>query len=152
MTTSKGKGMSVAGIGRTALRTAGRGAIAWMFLHASTAVFRDPTRATGTAGPLLAKLRKVSPVPLPADRDLVRVNAAVQVAMGALIGANVAVRPAAAALAGSMVPTTLAGHSFWAVEDPAARRMQQIQFNKNLATVGGLLLLAAGWSRDHDGR
>jgi putative oxidoreductase len=144
--------MGASEIGRSAVRAVGRGAIAWMFVHASSAVFRDPTRATGTAGPLLARLRKASPVPLPADRDLVRLNAAVQVVTGTLIGANLAVRPAAAVLAGSMVPTTLAGHSYWTVEDPAARRMQRLQFDKNLATVGGLLLLAAGWSRNRDGR
>lgn len=144
--------MSASEFGRTAVRAIGRGAIAWMFVHASSAVFRDPTRATGTAGPLLAKLRKVSPVPMPADRELVRVNAAVQVATGALIGVNIAVRPAAAVLACSMIPTTLAGHAFWTVEDPGARRMQQLQFNKNLTTVGGLLLLAAGWNRHRDGR
>lgn len=144
--------MSMIRIGGSVVRTLGRGAIAWMFVHASSAVFRDPTRATGTAGPFLARLRKASPVPLPADRELVRLNAAVQVATGALIGANVAVRPAAAVLAGSMVPTTLAGHAYWTVEDPGARRMQQLQFNKNLAMVGGLLLLAAGRSRKRDGR
>jgi uncharacterized membrane protein YphA (DoxX/SURF4 family) len=144
--------MSASEVGRSAVRAIGRGVIAWMFLHAGSAVFRDPTRATGTAGPLLASLRRAVPVPLPADRELVRLNAAVQVSMGALIGANVAVRPAAAVLAGSMVPTTLAGHSYWTHEDSAARRMQQLQFNKNLATVGGLLLLAAGWSRNRDGR
>jgi putative oxidoreductase len=38
------------------------------------------------------------------------------------------------------VPTTLAGHAYWSLEDPAARKQQHIQFHTNLAMVGGLLL------------
>jgi len=43
------------------------------------------------------------------------------------------------ALAGSMIPTTLAGHAFWTVDDPTARKLQRIQFHKNMAMIGGLL-------------
>jgi uncharacterized membrane protein YphA (DoxX/SURF4 family) len=114
-----------------------------MFIRASSDVFRDPTRATGTAGPLLAKARKVSPVPLPGDSDIVRLNAALQVATGVMIATNVAPRLAAAGLIVSMVPTTLAGHAYWTVADPAQVPNQRTQFNKNLAMIGGLLLLAA---------
>ena len=39
----------------------------------------------------------------------------------------------------ALIPTTLAGHSYWAIEDPAARKIQRIQFHKNLAMIGGLL-------------
>ena len=46
----------------------------------------------------------------------------------------------ASLLAGSCpIPTTLAGHSYWQVEDPATRKIQRIQFHKNLAMIGGLL-------------
>ena len=38
-----------------------------------------------------------------------------------------------------LIPTTLAGHSYWQVEDPATRKVQRIQFHKNLAMIGGLL-------------
>jgi uncharacterized membrane protein YphA (DoxX/SURF4 family) len=48
-------------------------------------------------------------------------------------------RLAALALAGSLIPTTLAGHAFWKVDDPTARKLQRIQFHKNLAMIGGLL-------------
>jgi uncharacterized membrane protein YphA (DoxX/SURF4 family) len=44
------------------------------------------------------------------------------------------------ALAGSLIPTTLAGHSYWKLEDPAAKKAQRIQFHKNMAMLGGLLL------------
>jgi uncharacterized membrane protein YphA (DoxX/SURF4 family) len=135
--------MSLRESARSAARAAGRASLAWMFIRASSDVFRDPTRATGTAGPLLAKARKVSPVPLPDDRDIVRLNAALQVATGVMIATNVAPRLAAAGLIVSMVPTTLAGHAYWTVDDPAQVPNQRAQFNKNLAMVGGLLLLAA---------
>jgi uncharacterized membrane protein YphA (DoxX/SURF4 family) len=48
-------------------------------------------------------------------------------------------RLSALLLAGSLIPTTLAGHSYWTIEDPAARKIQRIQFHKNLAMIGGLL-------------
>jgi putative oxidoreductase len=36
----------------------------------------------------------------------------------------------------------LAGHSYWEVEDPAARKIQRIQFHKNMAMIGRLLFAA----------
>jgi|SRR5579875_2402157 len=34
-------------------------------------------------------------------------------------------------------------HNFWTDQDPGTRQMNQLQFNKNLAIVGGLLALLA---------
>jgi uncharacterized membrane protein YphA (DoxX/SURF4 family) len=62
---------------------------------------------------------------------------------GRLLTGSTFVVLGAAVLAGSMVPTTLAGHAFWKVEDPAARKAQRIQFLKNAALVGGLLFEVA---------
>jgi putative oxidoreductase len=36
----------------------------------------------------------------------------------------------------------MAGHAYGSIEDPAARKVQQIQFHKNLAMIGGLLFAA----------
>ena len=41
-----------------------------------------------------------------------------------------------------LIPTTLIFHNFWAVA-PADQRMQMIHFMKNLAIIGGLIVLAA---------
>ena len=99
---------------------------------------REPGGRVDQAAPLLATIRKQ--VPLPADDELVvRGNAAVQVAAGALLMLGRAPRLSALALAGSLVPTTLAGHPYWSLENPAARKMQRIQFHKNMAMIGGLL-------------
>src|SRR6266545_4654123 len=57
-------------------------------------------------------------------------------------GAGRGARLASLALAGSLIPTTLAGHSYWTIEDPATRKIQRIQFHKNLAMIGGLLFAA----------
>lgn len=121
---------------------AGRLALAWVFLRAGSDVLRDPSRAARTAGPLLGRLRRRAPVALPDDAVLVRANAATQVAAGALLAAGVAERPAAMVLAASLLPTTLAGHAYWTVEDRSQRPNQRNHFNKNLAIMGALVLAA----------
>ena len=117
------------------------------FLTGSTYVLlgfdalREPGGRVDQAAPLLAAIR--TRVPLPSDDEqVVRGNAAVQVLGGALLALGVVPRMSALALAGSLIPTTLAGHSYWAVEDPAARKQQRIQFHKNMAMIGGLLFAA----------
>jgi len=105
----------------------------------------DALRAPGTrvdqAAEVLSAIRTY--VPLPKDDELVvRGNAAVQVVAGGLLALGIAPRLSALALAGSLVPTTLAGHSYWKLEDPAVRKIQRIQFHKNLAMIGGLLFAA----------
>ncbi len=102
---------------------------------------REPGARVGQAAGVLAAVRTT--VPLPADDELVvRANAAVQVVGGTLLALGLAPRLSALALAGSLIPTTLAGHAYWVIEDPAARKLQRIQFHKNMAMIGGLLFAA----------
>lgn len=104
--------------------------------------FRTPGGRVGLAAPTLAAMRRV--LPLPNDDELVvSGNAGVQVLAGAALALNIVPRPAAVALVGSLVPTTVAGHGFWAIEDPATRKMQKVQFIKNLAMLGGLVAIAS---------
>jgi putative oxidoreductase len=70
---------------------------------------------------------------------VVRGNAAVQMAGGTMPALGVLPRLSALALVASMVSTTLAGHAYWSLEDPAAGKQQRIQFHENLAMIGGLL-------------
>jgi putative oxidoreductase len=99
---------------------------------------RAPGARVDQAADVLAAVRTV--VPLPADDELVvRGNAAVQVLGGAMLALGWAPRLSALALAGSLIPTTVAGHGYWRIEDPAARKAQRIQFHKNMAMIGGLL-------------
>ena len=99
---------------------------------------RAPGPRVDQAAAVIAAVRAM--VPLPADDVLVvRANAAVQVLGGTLLAVGRVPRLAALALAGSLIPTTLAGHAYWTIEDPAARKQQRIQFHKNMAMIGGLL-------------
>ena len=78
---------------------------------------------------------------------LVRLNGAVQVGAGALLATGPFRRLAALLLIGSLIPTTYAGHAFWNEVDEQKRAQQQIQFWKNTAMLGGLVLIAAGRRR-----
>ena len=121
------------------LRPAARALTGSTYVLIGFDALREPGGRVDQAAPVLASIRKVAP--LPEDDELVvRANAAVMVASGTLLALGIAPRLSALALAGSLIPTTLAGHSYWAIEDPAARKQQRIQFHKNMAMLGGLLL------------
>jgi putative oxidoreductase len=100
---------------------------------------RAPGGRVNAAGPTLAMIRKVAPLPKD-DELVVRANGAVMALGGAMLALGVLPRYAAAVLIGSLVPTTIAGHAFWEIEDPGARKLQRTQFQKNMAMLGGLLL------------
>jgi uncharacterized membrane protein YphA (DoxX/SURF4 family) len=104
---------------------------------------RTPEGRVDHAAPVLAAVRRH--VPLPTDDALmVRANGAAQVFAGALLTVGVVPRLSAWVLLGSLVPTTIAGHAYWTVDDPAARGQQRVQFHKNMAMIGGLLYAALG--------
>ncbi|WP_298181029.1 DoxX family protein [Saccharomonospora sp.] len=95
---------------------------------------------------------------LPADpMTLVQVDAAVKVAAGTMLSFGVLPRISSMMLLGSLIPTTLAAHSFWEYEDAEQRQQQTVQFLKNAGLAGGLLLAIAdtggkpslGWRARH---
>jgi uncharacterized membrane protein YphA (DoxX/SURF4 family) len=121
------------------LRPAARALTGSTYVLLGFDALREPGGRVDQAAPVLAAIRKVAP--LPEDDELVvRGNAAVMVASGTLLALGIAPRLSALALACSLIPTTLAGHPYWAIEDPAVRKQQRIQFHKNMALLGGLLL------------
>ena len=69
-------------------------------------------------------------------------------AAGSLLALGRLPRLASTVLAATLVPTTVAAHSFWQEQDPEVRAQQQVQFLKNLGLLGGLLLAAV----DTEGR
>ena len=92
---------------------------------------------------------KQAGVPLPENpATLVQLNAGVQIAAALALATGRAPRLASGVLAASLVPTTVAGHAFWAETDKTARNQQLLQFGKNLSVLGGLVI-AAG---DTDGK
>jgi|RhiMethySRZTD1v2_1073278.scaffolds.fasta_scaffold140744_3 uncharacterized membrane protein YphA (DoxX/SURF4 family) len=126
----------------TLLQRVARPLLAGMFIYGGLDALRQPGGKTAKAEPVVGGL---------ADRlgegveteHLVRFNGAVQVGAGVALALGVFARPASLALAASLVPTTLAGHAYWQETDPAAKAQQRIQFLKNVAMLGGLLLAAA---------
>ncbi|HZD66677.1 MAG TPA: DoxX family membrane protein [Acidimicrobiales bacterium] len=131
----------------TRLHAAARLALAWVFIRAGYDVVRRPEKPASTARPFLAAIRSSSPAPVPDDVAVVRANAAVQIVAGAILTTGRVPRVAAGLLVASLVPTTLAGHAFWNVEEPLQRANQRNHFNKNLGLIGGLLLMIATGKR-----
>ena len=115
----------------SAERRAGQALLGVMFVKLGFDAARQP-------GP---RVEKAAALGVPLDPEMaVRVNGAAMVAGGAALILDKVPRLAALGLVGAMIPTTLAGHAFWAL-DGADRKAQQIQFLKNAGIVGGLLVL-----------
>jgi putative oxidoreductase len=126
------------------LRAAARPLLASVFVSSGIDVLRKPEPRAQLAGPVVEKAQQLVPA-LPQDPvTLVRANAAAQLAAGVMLATGRLPRLAALVLAGSMIPTTVAGHRFWELDEPAQRAQQRIHFLKNTAILGGLLAVAAG--------
>lgn len=113
---------------------------------------RNPAPAAPKAAKVTDKVVpkvKQAGVPIPEDTEtLVRINAGVQVGGAFLLGTGRAPRLGATLIAGSLVPTTIAGHAFWAESDPESKKVQALQFFKNLALFGAMVIVAG----DTDGK
>lgn len=115
-----------------ALALLGRLLIALMFVPAG---FSKITGFDGTVG-------YIGSVGLPAPTLAAILAIVVEVGCGIAIAVGFQTRIAALALAAFTLVASLAFHAFWAVA-PDAQFVQQLMFFKNLAIVGGLLVLAA---------
>jgi putative oxidoreductase len=124
-----------------ALRPAARFLTGSTYAVLGYAALREPGPRVEPAAAFIAPIRKEVQLPI-TDDQVVRVNGAIQAACGLLLALGKAPRLSALVLAGSMIPTTVAGHRFWTVQDPAVRKQQQVQFHKNMAMIGGLLFAA----------
>ena len=128
----------------TLVRFIARPMLASLFIVQGLKTLRDPDSMVARAKPVTDRitplLEKYAPQVTTETRTLVRINAGIHVVAGAMLATGTFSRVAAAALAGSMVPTTLAGHPFWEIEDPDEKRSQRLQFLKNVGMTGGLLL------------
>jgi uncharacterized membrane protein YphA (DoxX/SURF4 family) len=116
--------------------------IAGVFIVSGLDVLANPEPRAKMAKPVVDKVASVVPFAPSDPVDAVTLNAAVHLGAGVLLAAGVMPRLAALALAVSMVPTTVAGHPFWEIDDPVNRSRQRTQFLKNTAILGGLLVVA----------
>ncbi len=89
-----------------------------------------------------ARADKVETAGIPQPELMVRLNGAGMAVAGTTLALGIRPRESAIALLALLVPTTLVGHAFWNLEGPA-RRMQEVQFFKNIAMAGGLLTVIA---------
>jgi len=123
-------------------RTVGRPLLAGAFIVSGLEVLANPEPRAKIAKPVVDQVASVVPFAPTDPLDAVRLNAAVHLGAGVLLAAGVMSRLAALALAVSMVPTTVAGHRFWEIDDRVKRQQQRTQFLKNTAILGGLLVVA----------
>lgn len=123
------------------VRRVARPMIAAIFIVQGFDAFRHPAALAERSSPLLDKV--IPLLGLPEDKEmLVRANGVTQMVGGAMLAAGFLPRVGALTLASSLAPTTMAGHAFWQEKDPAKRKAQRIQFLKNMAMMGGVLLAA----------
>ncbi|HLK77867.1 MAG TPA: DoxX family protein [Streptosporangiaceae bacterium] len=127
----------------TVLRAVARPMLAAIFLIEGYKSLREPERVVPAAEPVVRLLSERVPAVPANTKQAVRVNGAVQLVAGSLLAIGRLPRTSALAIAATLVPTTAAGHRFWEAEQDADRRQQQIQFLKNLAMFGGLLIAGA---------
>ena len=114
------------------LKFVGRAALASIFVQGGLSAVQDPKN----------RARLVERVGLPAPELLTQLNGGLMVVSGLSMTLGILPRTSALALLASMVPTTVVGHPFWQL-DGAERRGQALHFAKNVAMMGGLLLVVA---------
>lgn len=138
----------------TLTRLLARPLLASLFVVGGAGALKDAAGKVPNAEPVADKIvplaKKIAPgVPIPTDvTTLVRINGAVQLLGGLALATGRAPRLSSAVLAVSLLPTTAAGHAFWAESDPAVKSEKRVHFVKNISVLGGLLLAAV----DTDGK
>jgi putative oxidoreductase len=130
---------------QNALSLIGRALLALLFIPAG---YMKIAGFAGTVGYIAAK-----GVPLP--EVCAAISIAVELGLGVLLLVGWQARWAALGLAIFVAAITPIFHNFWTME-AAQKMMNEQSFYKNLAIVGGLLVVAAlgagGWSMDGGGR
>ncbi|HEX3588213.1 MAG TPA: DoxX family protein [Pseudonocardiaceae bacterium] len=133
--------------------------IAAVFVISGIDILRNPEGRVKTAAPFLqstvGKLEeKIEGLParVPTDPEtIVRADAAFKIVAGLGLALGKFPRLCAFLLALDLIPTTMAGHPYWAHQDPAARAQQRTHFLKNLGLFGGLVIAAtSGGKRKKD--
>jgi len=130
------------------LRGLARPLMASIFVLQGWESVRDPGRVAPAAEPIVRPIAERVPAVPDDPQQAVRLNGAVQVVAGTMLALGRFPRLSAFALAMSLVPTTLAGHRFWELDDKQERAHQRIHFLKNASMLGGLLLASADTAGD----
>ena len=127
----------------TVLRAVARPMLASIFAIQGYDTMSNPERVAARAERVVRPLAERVPIVPDRTEEAVRLNGAIQFTAGSLLALGVWPRLSALTIAATLVPTTVAGHRFWEAENEQDRAQQRIQFLKNLAIFGGLLITAA---------
>lgn len=112
-----------------------------MFVLGGLDEARNPHEKRPAAVGVVQFVREKTSVAIPDDTaTVVRIDGVVKLLAGVALSLGKAPRLAAAVLSASLVPTTLAAHSFWKIDDEGDRALQKQEFFKNASMLGGLLL------------
>lgn len=123
------------------IRRLARPMLAAIFVSGGLDALRHPGGRVEVAAPVAEKVADLTGAPNDPEM-LVRANGALMAVSGLMLATGRMPRLAGTVLAASLVPTTVVGHAFWKEEEAGARKMQRIQFFKNLGLLGGVMLAA----------
>ena len=141
----------------TLLRAVPRAMLASYFVASGIKAIRDPESLVPAAEPLADRVvplvkqyspEQVASVVPENTVTLVRVFGIAQVLGGTALATGKGRRLGALLLAGTLVPSTVAKHPFWTVQDPDERAQDRSHFLKNVSLLGGALIASA----DTEGR
>jgi putative oxidoreductase len=130
------------------VRAAARPMLASIFVIQGYDTLLHPDKVASRAEAVVRPLAEKIPAIPEQTEQAVRINGAVQLVAGSMLALGRLPRLSALALAATLIPTTLAGHPFWATDDKQERAQQRIHFLKNAAMLGGLLIAAADTGGD----
>ena len=120
---------------RTLIRTAGRLALAGIFVYSGYGMVNNAERYSARASAALPML--------PDDPRIPRIHGAIMLGAGSTFALGILPKTSARLLALTLIPNTFVGHPFWKAEKPEDRRLQLVHFLKNLGLFGGLLYASA---------
>ena len=113
------------------VKSLGQTLLASMFIQGGAHAFMEPG----------GRVKAVEKAGIPQPHQAVVLNGALMTIGGAALALNLAPKLASLVLIGCLVPTTFVGHAYWKEESPAGQAAQRTQFLKNLAMLGGLLVV-----------
>lgn len=113
-----------------------------MFIVGGLDAALHPDPKTPAAEGIVKFLDDRSSASVPDVATVVRLDGVAKLVAGIGLSLGRAPRLSALVLSASLVPTTIAAHAFWKVDDPDQRAAQKLQFLKNASMLGGLLLAA----------
>src|SRR5512133_213794 len=133
------------------LRAIPRAMLSTYFVAAGIKAIRDPESFVPAAEPLVDRVvplvKEYAPEQVagyvPENTvTLIRINGIAQVTGGLALATGKGRRLGSLLLAGSLIPSTIAKHPFWTVQDPEERAQDRNHFLKNVSLLGGVLLAA----------